>query len=77
MPRRINPELVDLRGTVHTLQTALDRAHQRVRDLESAAATMAERYAQAVERADAIELADAERRQFMERVAAQAAHPAR
>jgi len=45
----------NLAATIATLQIALDRAHNRIRELESTAAAMAERMGEATERADLAE----------------------
>ena len=50
------PDFTEARATIRTLQTALDRAQTRIRELEPTSAAMAERMAAANERADLAEI---------------------
>lgn len=49
-------DLIEAKTVIRMLQTALDRANARIRELETTCATMAERMADANERADLAEM---------------------
>jgi hypothetical protein len=53
----LDPDLIEARATIAALQTALDKAHVRIRELEVANAAVNARLFAANDRADELELA--------------------
>lgn len=73
MRRRQLPDpLAEARCTIGTLQAALTRAHERIRELEHVAASANERASQAIELADRVQM-DAFAREHQARTAQEGA----